>query len=193
LPHQGKVKKIGAPQRKGSELMNKPPTEEDRTTAIGLARYAYEYIEAAILVENNGPTGAHISPIPAYFLALHGIELTLKSYLRHKGLTARELRSKKYAHDLHSCHKTAKALDLHSVFNEQPNDAKAMRLLVELNERQGLRYIKTGMKDFPLWSLVEPLAVRLHQAVAPEVGYNKSFHMAYHHQTTGAPYRASRP
>ena len=50
------------------------------------------------------------------------------------------------------------------------NDADAMRMLVGLNEHQGLRYIRTGMKHFPLWSLVEPLAVRLHQAVATEVG-----------------------
>jgi hypothetical protein len=85
--------------------MDKALMEEDRTTAVGLARYAYEYIEAAMLVEHNDPTPSHISPVPAYFLALHGIELTLKSYLRHKGVTAKELRGQKYGHDLHACHK----------------------------------------------------------------------------------------
>lgn len=158
--------------------MDKTLTEEDRTTAIGLARYAYEYIEAAMLVEHNDPTPTHISPIPAYFLALHGIELTLKSYLRHKGVTAKELRGQKYGHDLHACHKKAKELGLLSIFKEQANDADAMRMLVGLNQHQGLRYIKTGTKHFPLWSLVEPLAVRLHQAVATEVGY-KSFNITY--------------
>ena len=83
--------------------MDKALTEEDCTTAIGLARYAYEYIEAAMLVEHNDPTPTHISPVPAYFLALHGIELTLKSYLRHKDVTAKELRGPKYGHDLHAC------------------------------------------------------------------------------------------
>lgn len=155
-------------------------TDEERTTATGLARYAYEYIEAAMLVERNDPTPTHISPIPAYFLALHGIELTLKAYLRHKGLTAKELRGQKYGHDLHACHRKAKELGLLSLFKELPSDADAMRMLVGLNEHQGLRYIKTGMKHFPLWSLVEPLAVRLHQAVAPEVGY-KSFSIMYQH------------
>ena len=159
--------------------MNQSLTDEDRTTAIGLARYAYEYIEAAILVERNDQTPTHISPIPAYFLAMHGIELTLKSYLRHMGLTVKELRGPKYGHDLHACHKKAKELGLHDAFREQPIDADAMRMLIGLNEHQGLRYIKTGMKQFPLWSLVEPLAVRLHQAVAPVVGY-KSFDINYH-------------
>ena len=46
-----------------------------------------------------------------------------------------------------------------------------MQLLVGLNDRHGLRYIRIGMKQFPLWSIVESLAVRLHQAVAPAVGY----------------------
>lgn len=64
----------------------------------------------------------------------------------------------------------AKELGLHDVFKEMPIDADAMRMLVGLNEQQGLRSIKTGMKHFPLWSIVEPLAVRLHQAVAHLVG-----------------------
>ncbi|MBT9488827.1 MAG: hypothetical protein IV093_15090 [Rubrivivax sp.] len=159
--------------------MNKPLTEEDRTTAVGLARYAYEYIGAAMLVEHNDPTPNQISPVPAYFLALHGIELTVKSYLRHNGVTAKELRGKKYGHDLHACHRKAKELGLLSIFNEEVNDADAMRMLVCLNEHQSLRYIRTGTKDFPLWSLVEPLAVRLHQAIATEVGY-KTFNITYH-------------
>jgi len=158
--------------------MNNLLNEECRTTSIGLARYAFEYIEAGILVECNDQTPTHISPIPAYFLALHGVELTLKSFLLHKGLTAKELRGSKYGHDLHACNKKAKELGLHSVFKEYPSDDKAMRLLVALNEHQGLRYINIGMKHFPLWSIVEPFAVRLHQSVALEVGY-KSFNKTY--------------
>ncbi|MBY0266575.1 MAG: hypothetical protein K2W84_09205 [Burkholderiales bacterium] len=160
-------------------------TDEDRTTAIGLARYAYEYIDAAILVESNDRTPTHISPIPAYFLALHGIELTLKAYLRHKGVTVKELRGKKYGHDIHACHRKAKELGLLSIFKEYPADADAIHMLVVLNEHQGLRYIKTGMKQFPLWALVEPLAVRLHQVVAQEVGY-QSFKISYPRPTASA-------
>jgi hypothetical protein len=167
--------------------MNKPLTEENkesRTTAIGLARYAYEFIDAAMLVEHNDPTLANISPIPAYFLALHGIELTLKSYLRHKGLTVNELCSREYGHKLLACYEKARELGLDSVFKQQPSDAETLRLLVELNEDQGLRYIKTGIKTFPLWPRVESLALGLHQAVAPEVGYNKTFAVPHHDETS---------
>lgn len=157
--------------------MDTPITDEDRTTAIGLARYAYDYLHAAIVVETNDSTPRHISPVPAYFLALHGLELTLKAFLRHKGVSVKDLQ-KKFGHDVHACHRKAKELGLHEVFNELPVGSDAMRMLVRLNDQQGLRYIKTGMKHFPMWSIVEPLAIRLHQAVAPLVGF-ESFNKNY--------------
>ncbi|WP_321820902.1 MULTISPECIES: hypothetical protein [unclassified Burkholderia] len=157
------------------------PDEEARTTSIGLARYAYEYIEAAMLIDDvhtDKNPGTQISPVPAYFLAHHGIELTLKSYLRHAGMTVRELRKKQYGHDLHACYRKSKELGLLSIFKETDRDVTAMELLVRLNLDHGLRYIQTGMKHFPLWSIVEPLAVRLHQAIAPAVGFH-SFTKTY--------------
>lgn len=156
--------------------------DEERTNAIGLARYAYEYIEAANLIDDHETErrpGSQISPIPAYFLAVHGIELTLKAFLRHHGMTVRELGSKKYGHDLHACYRRAKELGLLKLFKEHANDVDAMRMLVDLNQRHGLRYIRTGAKQFPLWSIVYPLAARLHQAVAPAVGYNNTFTMSF--------------
>ena len=92
-------------------------------------------------------------------------------------MSVKDLR-KRFGHDLHACHRKAKELGLNDVFKERPVDAEAMGMLVGLNDQQGLRYIKTGMKHFPLWSIVEPLAIRLHQAIAPVVGlksFNKSF------------------
>ena len=153
-----------------------------RLPSIGLARYAYEYIEAAELVDSHEADehpSRMISPIPAYFLAVHGIELTLKAYLRYYGVTVRDLSSKKFGHDLHACYRKAKELGLLDRFKEHVNDVEAMRLLVDLNRDHGLRYIKTGSKQFPLWSIVYPLAVRLHQAVAPAVGYSKTFTAAF--------------
>ena len=101
----------------------------------------------------------------------HGIELTLKAYLRHCGVSVRDLTGK-FGHDLHAAYRKSKELGLLDIFKEHPNDVDAMRMLVDLNVGQGLRYIKTGVKHFPLWSLVDPLAVRLHQAVAPVVGFS---------------------
>jgi hypothetical protein len=138
-------------------------------------------IEAANLVEDHDQDKEHgnaISPVPAYFLAVHGIELTLKAYLRHGGLSNNELRGKQFGHSLHRCYRKAKELGLLDHFKEHQNDIDAMWMLEQLNEHHGLRYIRTGQKFFPLWSLVKPLAVRLHQAVAPLVGY-KTFYRSF--------------
>lgn len=156
--------------------------EEGRTTALGLCRFAYEYIEAARLVDERlgaGPGYERISPVPAYFLAMHGIELTLKAYLRHRNVSARALRSHEFRHDLRRCYRKAKELGLRNVFQMRSNDMRAMLLLIELNDFQGLRYIRTGFKRFPSWAIVEPFAVRLHQAVAPLVGC-RTFTVVYH-------------
>lgn len=162
--------------------MDKHLTDDERTTAIGLARLAYEYIDAAIIVDQHHgtrPGFETVSPTPAYFLALHGIELSLKAFLRHKGVTARELRStKNFGHDLRRCYRKAKELGLSEEFRMHANDMRAMLMLLNLDERQGLRYIRTGLKRFPSWAIVEPFAVRLHQAIASQVGY-KSFHISY--------------
>jgi hypothetical protein len=45
----------------------------ERTTSVGLARFAYEYIDAAMLVDNaKGEVGllSQASYTPAYFLAV---------------------------------------------------------------------------------------------------------------------------
>jgi hypothetical protein len=147
---------------------------DQRTTSAGLARYAFEYIEAARLVDADASEkqpGNMISPMPAYFLASHGIELTLKAFLRHRGFGVRDLL--RLGHDLHRCNATAKANGLPELFVEVDRDSAALELLAALNgPNHAMRYICTGTKTFPLWSLVEPLAVRLHQAVAPVVGYS---------------------
>jgi hypothetical protein len=48
---------------------------------------------------------------------------------------------------------------------------RAMLMLIEINKHRALRCIRTGFRRFPSWAIVEPLAVRLHQAVAPLAGY----------------------
>jgi hypothetical protein len=144
-------------------------TEDDRATAIGLSRYAYEYIDAARTVaeQHNMKLVAESLPtMPAYFLAMHGIELTFKAYLRHSGVSASELSTKRYGHDLHACYRKAKEFGLLAQFKVGKDDLLAMGLLINLNQSHGLRYIQIGPKRFPSWGIVERFAVRLHQAVA---------------------------
>ncbi len=155
-------------------------TKAERTTSIGLARFAYEYIDAAMLVDNaKGEVGllSQASYTPAYFLALHGIELCFKSFLLHKGVAVESL-GKDYGHNLQKCLIGANARGLNKIFEMNEDDTRAFNLLIELNREHQLRYIQTGFKNYPLWSIVEPFAVRLHQAVAEEVGYH-SFNKHY--------------
>lgn len=145
-----------------------------KTTAIGLARYAKEYLEAAIVVDQEMGKQreyAHVSPMPAYFLLTHGIELTLKAYLRHAGLTVEQLWARDLGHDLKALYVKACELGLADLYQLTTEDTEALDLLVSVNEFHQLRYIQTGLKTFPLWGVAEPFAVRLHQAVAPKVGF----------------------
>ena len=145
-----------------------------RTTAVGLARYAKEYLEAAIVVDREMGKGKPfllVSPVPAYFLLTHGIELTLKAYLRHAGLTVEQLGARDLGHGLKALYAKARELGLDDLYQMTAEDTEALELLVAVNEFHQLRYIQTGVATFPLWGVAEPLAVRLHQAVAPKVGY----------------------
>lgn len=149
-------------------------TKAERTTAIGLARFAYEYIDAAMLVDQaKGEVGllSQASYTPAYFLALHGIELCFKSFLLHNGVDVESL-GKDYGHNLNKCLVASNARGLNKIFEMNEDDTRAFSLLIELNREHQLRYIQTGLKTYPLWSIVEPFAVRLHQAVAKAVGYH---------------------
>lgn len=148
--------------------------EEERITPVGLARYSYEYIEAANVVDETiGDKNPYlrISPVPAYYLAKHGIELILKSFLRFKGVSVEELR-REFGHDLKRTLQKARELGLDDHIRLSQKDNDALDMLIALDDEQGLRYIRTGPKQFPSWAIVYPVAVRLHQAVAPLVGYH---------------------
>lgn len=145
---------------------------DSRTTAIGLARYAKEYLEAAIVVDQElgvKRSPFYISPIPAYFLLTHAIELTLKAYLRGAGLSVRQLQG--VGHDLDALLAKANELGLGDCHTFTAEDNEAFAFLVAANSHHRFRYIQTGETRLPFWSVAEPLAVRLHQSVAPKVGY----------------------
>ncbi len=156
----------------------------ERTTAIGLAHYAYEFLEAAMVVdETTGgqPGHEHVSPVPAYYLAMHSIELSLKAYLCSCGMTIDKLDKKPYGHNIRKCYLKARELGLRKHFEIVCSDLQAIRMLMKLNagRAHALRYFKRGEKHYPSWAMVEPLAVRLHQVVASLVGYAKTFDIHY--------------
>lgn len=145
---------------------------DERTTAQGLARYAYEYMDAALIVDEVKGAQTMLSQAsytPAYYLAFHSIELSLKAYLLKRGVTLKQL-TKTYGHDLQRLYDEAKNEHLLNDFKEDQRDVDALHLLIDLNADNQLRYLQTGYKTFPLFSIVEPFGVRLHQAISKSVG-----------------------
>lgn len=141
--------------------------------AVGYARYAFEFLEAARLIHAEKGEPSHrpilggLSTMPAYFLAAHGIELTLKAFIRHVDPSGEQA----YGHELSSLYQTALALGLAEVYRPSEMDEDLLRMLDGMNESQGLRYFEPGLRTHVRWSFIEPLMLRLHQAVSPHVGY----------------------
>lgn len=151
---------------------NNQQDDDDRTTPVGLARYAFDYLEAALVVDERlgrGTEYSRIAPVPAYFLLTHSVELTLKAYLRHNDVSVTDL-SKKFGHNLQVCYDQSIRIGLDKLFVPFADDQEVLATLVTMNEGHQLRYIKTGSKTFTYWRPAESFAVRLHQAVSPHVG-----------------------
>ncbi len=168
---------------------NAEKPEVERTTPKGLARYAYEYMDAAMIVdEAKGPQTllSQASYTPAYYLAFHSIELSLKAYLLERGKSLEQL-TKKYRHDLQKLYDIAKEEGLLEVFKEDQQDVDALHLLIDLNAENQLRYLQTGFKRFPLFSIVEPFGVRLHQAISESIGMRTFTHYYPNYSYFDAP------
>lgn len=87
------------------EHMTEPPTqrEMERTTPVGLCRFACEFMEAALAGDDKmGRRDAFeiVAPVPVLFLVGQSIELVLKSFLLSRGVPLKKLRSD-YGHSLH--------------------------------------------------------------------------------------------
>lgn len=148
--------------------------DPERTTPLGMARYAHEFLSASLAVDDalgKRPGYEIVAPIPALYLLGHSIELSLKAYLLQKGVSLRDLRGKKYGHSLHCCIRKAKELGLSSIVELSPQEYGAFELLDDLYSTKQLEYIVTGPKHFPIFGLVERFASKLFNAVAKETGY----------------------
>lgn len=148
----------------------------ERTTSIGLARYAKEFLEAALAVDDSVGMQAEyhrIPPIPVLYLVGHSIELILKAFLVHKGVTVSDLRSKNYGHDLMRCWAKSIQLGLGDIFTLTSDDSEIIRLLNTLYSKKELEYIVTGYKEFPVFGPLNKLAINLVNAIGPSVGFNR--------------------
>lgn len=155
--------------------MNKPGLHDDleRTTPVGLARYACEFLEAALAADEkmgNKKGYEIVAPIPVMFLVGQSIELALKAFLLSKGVELRKLR-RDYGHELHRSLRKAKELGLFDMVTLSDEELSVIELLDELYSSKQLQYIVTGAKTFPVFGPLEKAALKLAHSIGAAVGY----------------------
>jgi hypothetical protein len=150
--------------------------DNDRTTAIGLARYASEYFDAALATDEaigERPGYETIAPPPVMFLVARSIELILKSYLRHCGLSVSETRN--LNHSLVGSWEAAVSNGINRYLSFDKNELRVLTLISELHASTQLRYIQTGEKEFPVFGPLQRLAEELLNVIRPIVGYEHRY------------------
>lgn len=146
--------------------------EAQRTTPIGMARYAGEFHEAAIAADDIlGKKSGYeiIAPIPVLYLIGHAMELSLKAFLLHQGVTLRELKTH-FGHDIGKCLKKAKELKLLDLVEFDDHELSAFSVLNTLYSTKQLEYIVTGAKQFPVFGYLQTMSKKLNAAVGGVVG-----------------------
>ncbi|MAX51861.1 MAG: hypothetical protein CMH22_07745 [Methylophaga sp.] len=147
--------------------------DPDRTTTVGMARYAVDFFKAALAADEKLglETGYEtVAPVPVMFLAGQSIELILKSYFIHKGISLRDIRLK-YGHGLQKSLTDAIELGLSNIVSLTEEDIDTIKLLDELYSSKQLQYIVTGAKTFPVFGPIETVTRKLLFAVGYEVGF----------------------
>lgn len=126
--------------------MAKKEIEENRTTSFGLLIYADEYFHAyhtlVMSKEHRWPKQV------LAFLFCHGVELSLKSFLRNKGVSVNNLIGK-YGHDLNKLVDECKhqGIDDYHIFTDE--DWAKISALNQLYKNKEFEYIVSGIKPFP--------------------------------------------
>lgn len=148
--------------------------DEERTTAVGLARYAIEYYTAAeaaagVLMDDGDLADLDAAPPPVMFLVTHSIELVLKSYLRDKGYTLYHLQ--RIGHDLMKSWKHCKRNGLNEYVDLTDNEQAILKLVSSLHSTHDLRYITTGFKTYPVFGALQNLAESFLDGICKEVGF----------------------
>lgn len=148
-----------------------------QTTPIGLVRYATEYLEAACVVDNTigqRPGYELISPVSAYYLLCHSLELGLKAFLLKKGISLSRLSGKDLGHKLGALFAEAQKLNLNEIFELSSLDKETLNLLIGISRDNQLRYMQTGLKIFPSWGAAYPFVCRFHEAVCSFLEYEST-------------------
>ncbi len=102
----------------------------------------------------QSPTGTILISLPpsfpVYYLFLHAIELVLKAYLRQMELaTLKELRSRKYGHDISELIRVATTNGLDSLCQLTPRQREAVYQVAGLYLEKRFEYFQLGLVTIP--------------------------------------------
>jgi hypothetical protein len=137
-------------------------TDEARTSPFGLWRYGNDFRLAAIAVLKANPRQFSM---PYYFLIGQSIELSLKAFLLGRGTSLRELRGRKYGHNLEALMKLSQRRRLDLEIRLSNLDIGVVRLLnIEYQVRR-FQYQESGMISVPDIHLIQDVADRLSESL----------------------------
>ena len=135
----------------------------DRTTPIGMLRYADDFFKAARCVDKimGRERGYEIlAPIPVLYLTGHSIELALKAYLLHCKVSLDDLKNR-LRHDLIKCLKEAEKLNIEKYIKFEKIEIETLKHLNKLYVSKQLEYIKVGSKEYPIYGHIQSFCEKL--------------------------------
>jgi hypothetical protein len=147
--------------------------DPQRTTPMGMARYAVEFLEAGVELDDLiGTKEGHeiIAPIPVLYLVGHAIELALKAFLLSRGRSLKTLR-RDFGHELEELWDDASSFGFAGTVGLTEGELSAVRIIDGLYSTKQLEYIVTGAKTFPVHGPLESAAIKIVRAAALAVGY----------------------
>jgi len=126
-----------------------------------MAIHAHEAIDAKTLKIR--------SVMPVYYLYSHSLELTLKAFLRAKGISNEELGKRKFGHNLINIWTECVARGMTLDVPKQLEAVAMVKALAPFAASYEFRYIQTGAKKLPTLDAVRRAAEMLHTAISPTV------------------------
>ena len=112
--------------------------------------------------------------MPAYFLVGHSIELTLKAFLRSRGVSLKLLRSRTFGHDLEALLKESRKRKLGNEIKLTKSEIESIALLNRTYKSKEFEYIVTGGVTLPTYGVISRIAEKLSKGLK-EISYKKTF------------------
>jgi hypothetical protein len=149
--------------------LTKKDSVDSGATPVGWLRYAFEYYAAAKATDDaiGEDQGYEIhAPMVVSFLIGQSIELALKAFLLHSGVSMKILRNKPYGHDLVKLFRASMEKNLIDDSIKSNEILGLVELLCGPYKERELQYYRSGVKErFPVHGPLDDAARAILEAV----------------------------